>query len=748
MTCPRHSAGAILKRPGVTSTGPFVHQEHQERQSRGELGVTESTDKTFNFKARYPDHKDVDSKLAVHSLLELSSYGPMTIITIAVGGAVRHRVFDTSDQASVEDMRSFIAFHETQPAQVFFMPNAVRAGCQTVPTTEDLETIRSVILDFDPDKERPLDEERDRLRMVAHDLITGPLPPRSVFDTGGGMQVVYQLLKPLPATPESIEMIEMLMRSLARSLGADTATCTAKNLFRVPGTYNWPTPAKKKAGRERSVSGIWHHGGPRCSLEELRALATVRVEDEPASAPQEFGDLGEHDLVAVLHDPSALPARLIELIRDPAMEKALRRPPPPGDRSGGDFALACSLARLRLPPADIAMLVSAFGHKVDEAFQQQRLFSYVVHTVKKAVDRVSPELLLGDFEDEVDAEEAEERRKKHIDRLESMDDDEIVEGLEDPDNDHLVQGLMRRGDLVVVYGKPGSGKTFVALDLGFRVAMGLEWSGCAVKQTSVVYIAAESPYGVRYRYKALRNRFGANKHFFMIGSTVNMFDPAIDIKPLIASIRKRGDVGLIIIDTLARTMIGGNENSTQDMSRLVANGDKLRDEFDAAVLWIHHTGKNEAAGARGSSALVAATDTEIEIADYTFRSTKMRDREPVDFRFQLKPVEAVTKKDGEVVHTCVVEWIKHTGPTGRSTPETDCTKMAVEFLRARGAPATIDDLWEDSELSGRKFPVKKKSLGKALERACLNATDGRFTRTPTKTMSGGHIIYAYGLANW
>jgi hypothetical protein len=713
------------------------------------LGVTESTDKTFNFKARYPDHKDVDSKLAVHSLLELSSHGPMTIITIAVGGAVRHRVFDTSDQASVEDMRSFIAFHETQPAQVFFMPNAVRAGCQTVPTTEDLETIRSVILDFDPDKERPLDEERDRLRLIAHDLITGPLPPRSVFDTGGGMQVVYQLLKPLPATPESIEMIEMLMRSLARSLGADTATCTAKNLFRVPGTYNWPTPAKKKAGRERSVSGIWHHGGPRCSLEELRALATVRVEDEPASAPLEFGDLGEHDLVAVLHDPSALPARLIELIRDPAMEKALRRPPPPGDRSGGDFALACSLARLRLPPADIAMLVSAFGHKVDEAFQQQRLFSYIVGTVKKAVDRVSPELLFTDFEDEVDAEEAEERRKQHRARLDPMDDAAILEGLGDTDSDHLVQNLMRRGELVVIYGKPGSGKTFVALDLGFHVAKGLAWNGCHVKQSAVVYIAAESPRGVRYRYKALVDRFGHNDRFYMVGATVNMFDPIIDLKPLAIAIKKLNvDVGMIVIDTLARTMIGGNENSTQDMSRLVANGDILRDLFGAAVVWVHHTGKNEAAGARGSSALVAATDTEIEISDFCFRSTKMRDREDVDYRFRLHPVEVVTKADGEVVTSCTVHWIENTGPTSQSTPESDNLRIVVEMLRMRKQMLTLKEILAEAELMGRKFTVKQNSLYRALNRACESDVNRVFTRELSDQKSGANFIYRYGLAEW
>jgi hypothetical protein len=72
-----------------------------------------------DFKARYPDHVAPDSHTATRFLSEIANHGPMTIVTIAVGGAVRHRVFDTNDSESIADMRSFVAFHETQPCQVF-----------------------------------------------------------------------------------------------------------------------------------------------------------------------------------------------------------------------------------------------------------------------------------------------------------------------------------------------------------------------------------------------------------------------------------------------------------------------------------------------------------------------------------------------------------------------------------------------------------------------------------------------------
>lgn len=65
---------------------------------------------------------------------------------------------------------------------------------------------------------------------------------------------------------------------------------------------------------------------------------------------------------------------------------------------------------------------------------------------------------------------------------------------------------------------------------------------------------------------------------------------------------------MIVIDTLARSMAGGDENSAQDMGRAIAVADQLRDQFDAATLLVHHSGKNVSKGSRGSSALLGAGD--------------------------------------------------------------------------------------------------------------------------------------------
>ena len=72
-----------------------------------------------------------------------------------------------------------------------------------------------------------------------------------------------------------------------------------------------------------------------------------------------------------------------------------------------------------------------------------------------------------------------------------------------------------------------------------------------------------------------------------------------------------GGYGFIVLDTLARCIVGGDENSSKDMGMVV---DRLYQLLDATpgrngvVLAVHHTGK-DGKTLRGSSALEAGVDT-------------------------------------------------------------------------------------------------------------------------------------------
>jgi hypothetical protein len=232
----------------------------------------------------------------------------------------------------------------------------------------------------------------------------------------------------------------------------------------------------------------------------------------------------------------------------------------------------------------------------------------------------------------------------------------------------LVTGLLLSGSLFVVFGESNSGKTFFMLDLALAIAAGIPWRGRKVQQGLVVYVAGEGAASVRNRVAAYRQahpEIPADTPFVIIPAAVS-FLSLLDAAKLIATIRAAElecghQVVLIVVDTLARSMAGGDENSAEDMGRLVANADYVRAETGAALGFVHHSGKDAGKGARGHSSLRAAIDTEISVEGQsgtrTASVTKQRDL-PGDgrFAFELLPVVIGQGEEGESVTSCTVRY--------------------------------------------------------------------------------------------
>jgi len=231
---------------------------------------------------------------------------------------------------------------------------------------------------------------------------------------------------------------------------------------------------------------------------------------------------------------------------------------------------------------------------------------------------------------------------------------------------YMVKGVLANGAMSVVYGPSNSGKTFFALDLAFHVAAGVEWRGLRVKQSSVLYLAAEGGSGVANRVAALRKVSGATGlPFALRRAGLDLLHDQADLQAVFnlakEVISKSGGLPLlIVIDTLSRVMAGGDENSPADMTALIRNIDAVREATKAHIMVVHHSGKDVAKGARGHSSLRAATDTEIEVQSEegarAARVTKQRDYLGGElFAFDLKAVDLGLDQDGEEVRSCVVE---------------------------------------------------------------------------------------------
>lgn len=235
----------------------------------------------------------------------------------------------------------------------------------------------------------------------------------------------------------------------------------------------------------------------------------------------------------------------------------------------------------------------------------------------------------------------------------------------------FVQGLLIEQSSAVIYGASNSGKTFWTTDLALHVSAGLPWNGRRVEQGGVLYCALEGGIGFRNRvsaWKAERGLASYDLPFAAITCPLNLRDPdAGDVSAMIDAIaasKERMEVPLkmIVIDTLSRAMAGGNENAPEDMGSMVMCMDRIRQVTGAMVLFIHHSGKDQAKGARGHSLLQAAIDTEIEVvADdagggHSATVVKQRELRKGDvFSFTLKVVELGNNRHGEAVTTCLVD---------------------------------------------------------------------------------------------
>ena len=225
----------------------------------------------------------------------------------------------------------------------------------------------------------------------------------------------------------------------------------------------------------------------------------------------------------------------------------------------------------------------------------------------------------------------------------------------------IIKDLLPKSELAVIFGEPGSGKSFLASDLGLAIAQGGEWRGRRVKQGSVVYVAAEGAGGFSKRLKAYAHKNQVDLKtldFFVVDGAPNLMkqEDAVEITQSIQSVC---EPSVIMIDTLAQSTPGANENSGEDMGLALAHCKAIHKKTGALVVLVHHSGKDASRGARGWSGLRGAVDTEIEVGRLQVgryaKIKKQKDGEDGQtFGFDLEVVPVGLDDDNEIINSCVV----------------------------------------------------------------------------------------------
>lgn len=258
----------------------------------------------------------------------------------------------------------------------------------------------------------------------------------------------------------------------------------------------------------------------------------------------------------------------------------------------------------------------------------------------------------------------------------------------------LVRGLIPEKALGVIYGEPGSGKTFLVLDLALAVTRGAPWLGLRTRQGGVVYVACEG--ALRNRVEAYLSHQEVNPEdlpqFRIIESNVNLLDPDADLAVLIERLKEVGRqteaVFVVVIDTLNRAMSGGNENAPDDMGAMIAAAAQITEKTGATVVFVHHCGKDANRGSRGHSSLKGAADFEMSVTvgekgARCAEVVKVKDGETGQrFGFRLVSVDLGPSDDPEAdpderISSCVIE-LAEAAPRAVKQPRYD---VALNALR-------------------------------------------------------------------
>lgn len=284
----------------------------------------------------------------------------------------------------------------------------------------------------------------------------------------------------------------------------------------------------------------------------------------------------------------------------------------------------------------------------------------------------------------------------------------------------LVDGVLVRNTLAVLWGKPGSGKSFVALDWALSLAVGAWWFGRKVEKGRVLYVAGEGVGGLNQRVEAwqiARTIYDVPDAMLSIHpGAVNFLDA--EWAAALVELAQELQPALVIADTLARVMVGGDENAARDMGVAIDAANKVQNATGASVLFVHHDTK-EGSTMRGSSALLGAVDTSIECkADgqqVTLRCEKQKD---------ARPFEDIRMWRDEVGDSCVMA-----SPSGRGI-NSENEQMVLALLRE-----TADD--SGMSHSQIRSMLDSKTMGdRTLYRTLKTlVADGALERIGTKNRS-------------
>lgn len=559
---------------------------------------------------------------------------------------------------------------------VYLTPNETVPDCGNKPAKAEIETLRFVFGDIDAPKDgTPLDKA-SVLQRVAGD------GPTFVIDSGNGIQVFFRLAEPVDATPQNVAAAEAVMRGFVERYDGDPSVVNIDRLMRLPGTMNLPNARKRERGCVPCMARVLlpDAGQARPTLAQLQAFVPPKPIDPTGNAASGAADASTledlRNALAVLPADCSYPdwQRRGSAMKDfanrfPMLAGAARAAfvdwsntsskAKPGEPEAKWEELSADRTSYRVVFAEAARHGwKNLGYALADVAPHEMPFDPATLTANGTgwnPDAAQRYKLLGGVE------------LKALAPLR-----------------WLIKGVLPARGLAVLYGPSGSGKSFLAIDLGCSIAEGDAWFGYRTKPASIVYLALEGEAGIRQRVLAWETKRGRDLpgRFAVLIDTFKLTNPN-DIHAL-AAVCPAG--GVVIVDTFARA---GDDDPNEPKLRHanIEGALSLQKLIGGVVLLVAHTGKDETRGMSGQKTPFNAADAAISVTRKdtarSWKAEKVKDgKDEKEHTSALQTVFLGVDDDGDPITSCTVEVIAeaYAGPAHRVAAEATADELFLQLL--------------------------------------------------------------------
>jgi KaiC/GvpD/RAD55 family RecA-like ATPase len=244
------------------------------------------------------------------------------------------------------------------------------------------------------------------------------------------------------------------------------------------------------------------------------------------------------------------------------------------------------------------------------------------------------------------AVEAAIQREKSIQRSKESVFVTVKELFEEPEQEvkMLIPEVLPRGDLMVLSGKPGDGKSLMAYEIAYQVLTGGMFAGNHIKKGRVLFIQLDERKGTYKRRIESRGIDTESEDFYLMRrfrlSDLSLLEEKLnEFRP-----------DLIVLDNFRKAISGmGLDENKPEAADTLDPFIELLEDYDASCVLIHHDNKNTQAQGQdrmsGSTNLISKAFSGFRIIRTSenpmntkiyMQSVKMRDGEPKKFEFNFE----------------------------------------------------------------------------------------------------------------